>query len=70
MNRHPAALQLRLLQTVVEMAAAELHPRVALPVELLRLLERATPGERPMQAPTTAPSAPVPLNGHRDAERR
>jgi regulator of protease activity HflC (stomatin/prohibitin superfamily) len=41
---HPAALQLRLLETVVEVAA-EKNSTVVLPfpVELLRFLERATP---------------------------
>ncbi|MGH3677772.1 MAG: slipin family protein [Mycobacterium sp.] len=44
MAEHPAALQLRLLQTVVEVAA-EKNSTVVLPfpVELLRFLERATP---------------------------
>ena len=44
MAEHPAALQLRLLETVVEVAA-EKNSTVVLPfpVELLRLLERATP---------------------------
>jgi regulator of protease activity HflC (stomatin/prohibitin superfamily) len=44
MAEHPAALQLRLLQTVVEVAA-EKNSTVVLPfpVELLRFLEKATP---------------------------
>src|SRR3712207_6158171 len=44
MAEHPAALQLRLLQTVVEVAA-EKNSTVVLPfpVELLRFLERSTP---------------------------
>ena len=44
MAEHPAALQLRLLETVVEVAA-EKNSTVVLPfpVELLRFLERATP---------------------------
>jgi regulator of protease activity HflC (stomatin/prohibitin superfamily) len=47
MAEHPAALQLRLLQTVVEVAAERSAPLVLpFPVELLRFLERATPGER------------------------
>jgi len=51
MAAEPAALQLRLLETVVEVAA-EKNSTVVLPfpVELLRYLERATP-QRP---PTTA----------------
>ena len=44
MTVHPAALQLRLLQTVVEVAAEKNSTLVLpFPVELLRFLERATP---------------------------
>jgi len=44
MSEHPAALQLRLLQTVVEVAAEKNSTLVLpFPVELLRFLERATP---------------------------
>jgi regulator of protease activity HflC (stomatin/prohibitin superfamily) len=52
MTAQPAALQLRLLQTVVEVAA-EKNSTVVLPfpVELLRFLERSTPPE-----PSTAAS--------------
>jgi hypothetical protein len=43
---HPAALQLRLLQTVVEVAAEKNSTLVLpFPVELLRFLERSTPAE-------------------------
>jgi hypothetical protein len=46
MSAHPAALQLRLLQTVVEVAAEKNSTLVLpFPVELLRFLERVTPGE-------------------------
>ena len=46
MAAHPAALQLRLLQTVVEVAAEKNSTLVLpFPVELLRFLERATPAE-------------------------
>lgn len=46
MSEHPAALQLRLLQTVVEVAAERNSTLVLpFPVELLRFLERATPSE-------------------------
>jgi regulator of protease activity HflC (stomatin/prohibitin superfamily) len=46
MAKHPAALQLRLLQTVVEVAAEKNSTLVLpFPVELLRFLERATPAE-------------------------
>src|SRR5207247_1254967 len=41
----PTALQLRLLQTIVEVAAEKNSTLVLpFPVELLRFLERATPG--------------------------
>jgi len=56
MAEHPAALQLRLLQTVVEVAAEKNSTLVLpFPVELLRFLERATPG-----APAAAPAPPAP----------
>src|SRR4051794_354093 len=63
MHQQPAALQLRLLQTMVEVAA-EKNSTVVLPfpVELLRFLERATPGETPHQTPAeTPPEIPAPL---------
>jgi regulator of protease activity HflC (stomatin/prohibitin superfamily) len=51
MTEHPAALQLRLLQTVVEVAAERNSTLVLpFPVELLRFLERVTPGEPPGSA--------------------
>jgi regulator of protease activity HflC (stomatin/prohibitin superfamily) len=55
---HPAALQLRLLETVVEVAAEKNSTLVLpFPVELLRFLERATPGSRDDAA--ALPSAPA-----------
>ena len=58
MAAHPAALQLRLLQTVVEVAAEKNSTLVLpFPVELLRFLERSTPAE---PATTEEPAAPVP----------
>jgi regulator of protease activity HflC (stomatin/prohibitin superfamily) len=57
MAAHPAALQLRLLQTVVEVAAEKNSTLVLpFPVELLRFLERATPAEESATgaAPLTA----------------
>src|SRR3954452_44075 len=55
MTEQPAALQLRLLQTVVEVAAEKNSTLVLpFPVELLRFLERATPEE-----PHTGGSAPT-----------
>jgi regulator of protease activity HflC (stomatin/prohibitin superfamily) len=64
MAQNPAALQLRLLQTVVEVAAEKNSTLVLpFPVELLRFLERATPtGAAP---PPPAPPPPPP-----DHERR
>jgi regulator of protease activity HflC (stomatin/prohibitin superfamily) len=54
MTAHPAALQLRLLQTVVEVAAEKNSTLVLpFPVELLRFLERSTP-------PEAAPTVPDP----------
>jgi regulator of protease activity HflC (stomatin/prohibitin superfamily) len=63
----PAALQLRLLQTMVEVAA-EKNSTVVLPfpVELLRFLEHSTPGGNPGahaangRAPEPAEAIPVP----------
>lgn len=52
MATQPAALELRLLETVVEVAAEKNSTLVLpFPVELLRFLERATPGhtEQPVQ---------------------
>ncbi len=57
MSEQPAALQLRLLQTVVEVAAEKNSTLVLpFPVELLRFLERATPqgDERRDNAATTS----------------
>jgi len=58
MATQPAALQLRLLQTMVEVAA-EKNSTVVLPfpVELLRFLERATP------TPSGGEVAPAAVNG-------
>jgi hypothetical protein len=63
MAEHPAALQLRLLQTVVEVAAEKNSTLVLpFPVELLRFLERATPSaaEQPPAVAVPPPSE----NGH------
>jgi regulator of protease activity HflC (stomatin/prohibitin superfamily) len=60
MTGHPAALQLRLLQTVVEVAAEKNSTLVLpFPVELLRFLERSTPAEPP-GATATTPGIPAP----------
>ena len=68
MTEHPAALQLRLLQTVVEVAAEKNSTLVLpFPVELLRFLERATPPEAgtPTAAADTAATegGSTPTNG-------
>jgi regulator of protease activity HflC (stomatin/prohibitin superfamily) len=62
MAAHPAALQLRLLQTVVEVAAEKNSTLVLpFPVELLRFLERATPAQAvPVPADAEGGRPPVP----------
>ena len=61
MAAQPAALQLRLLQTVVEVAAEKNSTLVLpFPVELLRFLERATP-EAPPPPPATATPNGLPV---------
>ena len=61
MAAQPAALQLRLLQTMVEVAA-EKNSTVVLPfpVELLRFLEHATPPARDAGTPAAVDALPVP----------
>ena len=67
MAEQPAALQLRLLETVVEVAAEKNSTLVLpFPVELLRFLERVTPqvSERPVEASElTAPRVPDDARG-------
>jgi regulator of protease activity HflC (stomatin/prohibitin superfamily) len=64
MSADPAALQLRLLQTVVEVAAEKNSTLVMpFPVELLRFFDRAAPAAakaRPMPAEDTPSPPPVP----------
>jgi hypothetical protein len=58
MAETPAALQLRLLETVVEVAAEKNSTLVLpFPVELLRFLERSTLSERPA-TPAERPADP------------
>jgi regulator of protease activity HflC (stomatin/prohibitin superfamily) len=67
---HPAALQLRLLQTVVEVAAEKNSTLVLpFPVELLRFLERSTPAE-PADTRSADAATPVtsPLEAGADAD--
>jgi len=69
MTEHPAALQLRLLQTVVEVAAEKNSTLVLpFPVELLRFLERATPADTPDSdiTSTTSIANPAPRSGASD----
>src|SRR6478752_7651829 len=64
MAEHPAALQLRLLQTVVEVAAEKNSTLVLpFPVELLRFLERATPPDTDTRSPRPTDSSPAAANG-------
>ncbi|MCX5295498.1 slipin family protein [Streptomyces sp. NBC_00193] len=59
MSEQPAALQLRLLQTVVAVAAEKNSTLVLpFPVELLRFLERAAPAPAAPAAAAPAPAAP------------
>ncbi|WP_327096762.1 slipin family protein [Nocardia vinacea] len=59
MSESPAALQLRLLETVVQVAAEKNSTLVLpFPVELLRFLERGTPSGASTAEPT--PTAPEP----------
>jgi len=59
MAETPAALQLRLLETVVEVAAEKNSTLVLpFPVELLRFLERSTLSERPAPPPAQPPAPP------------
>ncbi len=69
MAAHPAALQLRLLQTVVEVAAEKNSTLVLpFPVELLRFLERAAPSPDRDRGPGAErippPPATASANGH------
>jgi regulator of protease activity HflC (stomatin/prohibitin superfamily) len=57
MSHNPAALQLRLLETVVEVAAEKNSTLVLpFPVELLRFLEKSTPAEPPAPDDSTLPA--------------
>ncbi|MFF4349695.1 slipin family protein [Streptomyces sp. NPDC001530] len=59
MSQQPAALQLRLLQTVVAVAAEKNSTLVLpFPVELLRFLERAQAGQAPQAVEQPAPPRP------------
>jgi regulator of protease activity HflC (stomatin/prohibitin superfamily) len=62
MAEHPAALQLRLLQTVVEVAAEKNSTLVLpFPVELLRFLEKATPSSAHRDTEATTPAETPPI---------
>ncbi|GAA3376100.1 slipin family protein [Streptomyces racemochromogenes] len=61
MSDQPAALQLRLLQTVIAVAAEKNSTLVLpFPVELLRFLERAAPAPPAPAPPAPAPATPAP----------
>jgi regulator of protease activity HflC (stomatin/prohibitin superfamily) len=61
MSVEPAALQLRLLQTVVEVAAEKNSTLILpFPVELLRFLERSTPDRDESAAATATPELTAP----------
>ena len=63
MSATPAALQLRLLQTMVEVAAEKNSTLVLpFPVEMLRFFEAAASGEATFPAPRSEP--PLSSNGH------
>jgi regulator of protease activity HflC (stomatin/prohibitin superfamily) len=65
MSEHPAALQLRLLQTVVEVAAEKNSTLVLpFPVELLRFLERSTPSETAGSTGAVGPETGEPAVGN------
>jgi len=62
----PAAMQLRLLQTVVEVAAEKNSTLVLpFPVELLRFLERSTPADRPTTGSESEPTTHQPSSSAR-----
>jgi regulator of protease activity HflC (stomatin/prohibitin superfamily) len=66
MAEHPAALQLRLLETVVEVAAEKNSTLVLpFPVELLRFLERATSSTSGSDTAVASPPEPA-ANGDSD----
>jgi hypothetical protein len=61
MSVEPAALQLRLLQTVVEVAAEKNSTLILpFPVELLRFLERSTPERDASTAESDTPELTAP----------
>lgn len=71
MAEHPAALQLRLLQTVVEVAAERNSTLVLpFPVELLRFLERTTPVEPAATATSRTIATPTEQHAEPHAEQQ
>jgi hypothetical protein len=64
MAEHPAALELRLLETVVEVAAEKNSTLVLpFPVELMRFLERVTPSASAMRPSEAAATEAEPAPG-------
>ena len=65
MSATPGALQLRLLQTVTDVAAEKNSTLVMpFPVELLRFFEKATREDQPEDAPATVTPEKRADNGH------
>jgi regulator of protease activity HflC (stomatin/prohibitin superfamily) len=68
MSEHPAALQLRLLETVVQVASEKNSTLILpFPVELLRFLEAATDKATRDSGHVTPAPAPITENGHSPA---
>lgn len=71
MSATPAALQLRLLQTVVEVAAEKNSTLVLpFPVELLRFLEHNTPVEAPRSDPVKSDEPDVPITAQEPTDQK
>jgi regulator of protease activity HflC (stomatin/prohibitin superfamily) len=70
MHETPSALQLRLLQTVVEVAAEKSSTLVMpFPVEMLRFFDRAAPGGGTQKEPAVAEDTAEPSGDRRQAPR-
>jgi regulator of protease activity HflC (stomatin/prohibitin superfamily) len=68
MSDTPGALQLRLLQTVVDVAAEKNSTLVMpFPIELLRFFEKATATAQPAAPAAPAATTEIPANGHTTA---
>jgi regulator of protease activity HflC (stomatin/prohibitin superfamily) len=68
LEAHPAAMQLRVLSTMVEVAAEKNSTLIfPIPVELLRLMDAMTPTSTPTPGTSTPPATPPPASGTSDA---